>query len=1081
MNELIFLPDRDGRDEIGSAEGFVRIGAEASDLKELAARLAVPAGSAPETVDALAWRSALTLALLTDVWADCGASLIALAVNEDTSPFASWVLAARPEAERGTPLTLLLLEREGKKCLLGVADARCGLRLPATSTPVTMAPPRAAWIDEKTGTISDPVPFLTERDREILLRRMDALHMTAPEAAAFAEALRRADGPETEAVRCQDEAALEKLALRLEAVCGLKGFECFSVRSDRYEAGGNALLRCLTGEDGSASSNAGESQTYLWRGVPFARTSKALGLTEVYHPGAEAALEEIRGEVTRMSSGSVKWNYTTGKALQAWLDDHGDALLPEAKARIEASCALLKENGRQVQSAVMLTWPWNASSGAIRALLMEALGEDWMEAAEAPFSDRLTRVSRQILGDRVLQTCCAAEDGVWLPPLSRAMAACVAKSGLAAGLALDAMRFQLREDGSVTASFLLRGEGEVCMVRTYTPEEICVLTEGEAPCVAVWPCLPMADWKAYYVFVQGDGEVAAPCKAGWQVMPPAPLEETDDLTDADPAPRPWRSLRTDVYPGCISLQRDGLCLGALPNMLPAFRTESQGDMVVGIDMGSSQTAVAFAVGGAPRLMEGQALTRMLLQPSNMPEDPLLSSLTPMSVTPTAAVLTGEGENLFEDGYALRPESMQQLASMDATGLRARLKWRSDKATLRARKILMHQVMLGAALTAVTSGAQSLAWRLTIADDMGDEGREDMLNMMQELAHTVETESGLKLADPAVTWAEESAALCTCLRAEGTGRGSCMAVDLGSASTKIHLWVQSQSKPSVGAVVLEGVQDVLLRAYHRQPMRLLDDLADCGDEALLQDVLALMEQLNPDLMTSRQPDRLSLMLDLLLDRRRVAIGQHLHARNAANRPTFLQAVLLEMEAAILFAAGLMLAQAGDDSRLSHLLPEDMTVCLTGRGAWLLETLTPQARSALQHLTRQTMRLDHPVRFVTIRPAAHQVQSVALGLTVTRETGRTADAPLLRTRESFSALMQRLMQQLCAAFPLHMWVLHEGIYDWQTGALTPAGEDSIRRAASRCYGDGEDIAASVMAFVRTLREAPILPDSMTDTGA
>ena len=65
MKELIFLPDRDGRDEIGDASGFVRVGASADALRQLAARLPSPAAPVDAAVDGTAWRSALTLALLT--------------------------------------------------------------------------------------------------------------------------------------------------------------------------------------------------------------------------------------------------------------------------------------------------------------------------------------------------------------------------------------------------------------------------------------------------------------------------------------------------------------------------------------------------------------------------------------------------------------------------------------------------------------------------------------------------------------------------------------------------------------------------------------------------------------------------------------------------------------------------------------------------------------------------------------------------------------------------------------------------------------------------------------------------------
>ena len=87
---LVFLPDRDGRDELGNAPGFVRLGASVDDLGPLAERLAVPSRAAA-VVNAAAWRSALTLALLTDVWADCGAKVTILTIDGKHSPFSSWV------------------------------------------------------------------------------------------------------------------------------------------------------------------------------------------------------------------------------------------------------------------------------------------------------------------------------------------------------------------------------------------------------------------------------------------------------------------------------------------------------------------------------------------------------------------------------------------------------------------------------------------------------------------------------------------------------------------------------------------------------------------------------------------------------------------------------------------------------------------------------------------------------------------------------------------------------------------------------------------------------------------------------
>lgn len=1078
MKELVFLPDRTGRDELPGQAGFVRLGAEASELGALAARLTAPAAPGKSLLaDETAWRGVLALALLTDVWADCGASLTAMTIDASASPLAAWVLSSRPEAERQKPVHLLLIQRDGQKALLGLADEQTGLRLPAS--PLRLAgfiPEGAGWIDQETGAIADPVPFLNERDRAILLGRMNALQLHTAWAEKLTGDLCRADGDEVEAVRRGDADALERLAVRLEAAHGLADFDAYSEQVKRYASlGSNPLMACLGAAEPEMDPGMEESRTCLWNGIPFAVTSRELGLTGTMHPQSAEVIGEITRELAMMSMNSVRWNRSTGVSLEGWLDSRrlSGGLLPQAMERIEASCALLRENGRQVQSTVTLTWPWDAGNGAVKALLQETLGEKWRQGAAKPFSDRLTKMSGHALGDTALHACCAWEDGVLLPPLSEAMAACAAAAEPGAGIAPDAMRFVQQEDGSVLASFLLRGNGEVQMSRRYAPEEIVVLNADTAVSMAVWPCLPMEKWRAYHVFTRGGAEVSALCGGEW--LRSAPEEGAAQREG-------WRCLHTPEYPACLSLSRDGLCLGAIPNALPAWQCENLHDMVAAIDLGSAQTALAFAVNGEACVLEGQELTRMLVSPAGAELDPFLAGLTPASVIPTAVMITGAGDELFTDGYVCRAIGLEALAEVDAQQLRTTLKWRSDAESVRARKILLHQVMLGASLMALMSGARSISWRVTIADEMGDEGREALLHMAEALASAVAMETGLALTQgqKAVSWAEESSALCTGLRSEGNGRGSYVSADLGGGSTKLHLWVQGQSRPVVGAVLLEGVRSTLMSALYAQPRRLLEDFADCGDERLLQAVLAICDQMNPDLASPRQTDKLGLMLDGLLDEYRQSVVMHMNARFAAQNPTYMQSVMLETEAAILFIAGLMLAQVGDNVMINHRLPEDITVCMTGRGAWLLETLTPAMRNSLQHLMHTPMRLDHPVRFVTLRASRLPAQSVAMGLATTRELQRISETPVLRTRESFSGLMRQLLQHLIAAFPIHMWTLHEGLFDWQ-GTLTPAGEDTIRRVASLCYGDGEDIPASIMAFVSALRSTPILDDSMIDPQA
>ena len=1056
MKELVFLPDREGRDELGQQHGFVRVGADGAALESLSGRLVLPPGQ-EKSLDVNKWRGLLALALLCDAWPGTEERVTVMTVDGTTSAFASWVLSAK----RMEQLHLVLLEKAGKRCLLGIADAHMGLTLPASPADLAgFVPGRAAWYDAEADAWQDPVPCLNENDRAILLARLTLMGLDAPEVAAFRAELADADKPNAEAVRQEDAAALRALALRIQAVCALEDFEAFSMRREpcAVEAD-NPLVRLFAAADVRYPAQR-ECAVYLWDGVPFARTGAALGLTGVDHPGQEAALDAIEAEVALLCGNSTRWCRRCADGVADWLAAQDAALMPQARAKAEEIRRERRAQAAQVQSAVQLPWPWDAGCGAVKYLLQEALGASWMAGAHKPFADVLTKLTGHVLGDNTLQHCCACADGVLLPPLSQEMARCVASAGDGEGLAADTLRFDPREDGGITASFLLRGEGEVRMERTYPIGEILVLDEAASPCAAVWPCLPMERWKAYHVFLKG-GEVALSALAAgeWKLLTPG---------------EGWRCLRTDTYPACLALTQGEKCLGVLPNALPLCRIEPQGDAVAAIDMGASAAAVVIRMDGKPVDYAGDSLTRLLVSPQEAPAEDFLESLTPSELTPSAVMLTGDGDQLFEDGYVYAPGSFDALKEMIPGSVCSQLKWRADKRSIRARRILLHQVMLGASLTAMLAGAKSIRWRMTVADEMADEGRDALLNVASELSVEVAEETGLYLTDGRfmVTWAEEASAVQSWLRREGGMKGAFAVLDIGGSSVKTHLWMQGKPRPLGGAVMLNGASTVLLDALRDRPEALYADFADCGNDALLSAVEAMCAQLALAGESAAQADKALLMLDALLQEHKMAITQHMYARFAAQQPTYMQSVLLEMYASALFNVGLMLEQAGSDTNISHLFPSDMNVCLTGRGAWLLDTLTPQLRNALQYIAHEPMQLRHPVRTLTLRAPQLPAMGVATGMVSLKETQMTNDTPAIRTRQSFSELMRMLMTQFFQCCPLHVWTLHPGLFD-QWGKLTPEGEDAIRRAASAVYGEGEDIPASVMAFAARLRNAPIQP--------
>ena len=1057
MKELVFLPDRIGRDEMGQQNGFVRVGADGSALESLSERLVLPPQD-DKKLDVNKWRGVLALALLCDAWPGTEAHIRVLEVDGRASAFASWVLSARGE----DVLRLVLLEQADKRCLLGVADGHMGLTLPATAANLNgFVPQRAAWYDAAADAWHDPLPFLNENDRAILLARLTLMGLDAPEVEAFKADLAAADKPNAEAVQAEAVQALHDLALRIQAVCALADFEAFSVRTEpcAVEAD-NPLVRLFALADVRYPAKRA-CDTYLWNGVPFARTSAVLGLTGTEHPAQAEALSAIKAEITLLQENSTCWCRCCADGVADWLDSQDAALLPQARALAEELRDAHKERARQVQPAVNLVWPWDAGCGAVKYLLNEALGPAWMAGAHKPFSDVLTKLTGHVLGDNTLQHCCACADGVLLPPLSRELVLQAASAKDGEGLATDTLRFEPREDGGITASFLLRGRGEVRMERTYPIAEILVLDEAASPCAAVWPCLPMERWRAYHVFMKGgETTISAPTDGVWKALLPG---------------EGWRCLRTETYPSCLALTRGETCLGVLPNALPLCRIEEIGDAQVAIDMGASATAAVIRVDGKPVSAAGENLTRMLVAPQDMPADDFLASLTPSELTPSAVALTGDGDRLFSDGYVYAPGGFDALAETAPGSVCTQLKWRADKRSVRARRILLHQVMLGASLTAMLAGAKSIRWRLTVADEMADQGRDALLGAASELSVEVAEETGLLLTDGKflVTWAEEASAVHAYLRTAGGMKGTFAVLDIGGSSLKTHLWMQGKSRPLGGAVVMSGASTALLEALRVHPEWLRADFADCGDEALIASVETMCAQLALARESAAQADKALLMLDALLEGFKQPITQHMYARFSAQQPTYMQGVLLEMYASALFVVGLMLEQAGNDTNISHLFPSDLNICLTGRGAWLLDTLTPQLRNGLQRIAHEPMQVRHPVRSLTLRAPQLPAMGVALGMAALKETQVTNDTPAIHTRQSFSELMRMLMVQLLQCCPMHVWTLHPGLFDsW--GNMTPAGEDTIRRVASAAYGDGEDIPASVMVFTAQMCRTEILPE-------
>ena len=626
MSKLLFLPDRNGREKESDGAGLVRLSADTSEMAALTKRMVIRQETDEITPDA-AYQGAMALALLLDSWQGTDVRLAVRTIDAQKSRFASWVMAARPMEQRNQPIRLLMLVKDQQEALLGLVDAENGLTLAAQMGDIwDMLPERATWVNREDKCFRSPLPLLNEADCDLLLRRLHRMNLPGDRAKSFRAALNQRLTQEREMLSHSEEETLARLAIRAQAALGMMKVPGFAVLEENSLMDTeNPLMQCFTSETVGVSEALKRQQVLLWHGKAFGRSSKVLGWTDTNWPDEAETLGSVEQEIALMADGSVWWNKKLADALNAYLRERSDkALLPAAREYLTLVKGQAEQNARQVQGTVTLQFPWRADSGAVQSLLQEALGDGWQEAAKQPFSQGLPCLTGVQLGDQALRTCCILENATMLPPLSMEMAKTIAENPNA--LALDAFRYQVEEDGSVTASYLLRARGEVRFVRTYAPDEQLYLENP--PMVAVYPCAPMVFWHQYQVLVKGgDAKVCALSDGQWQGV-----ENREN----------WTALLTAQYPSCLMLEKDGESLGALPNILDK-EPDAGGNQpaIASIDLGTAVTAVTLTIGGREIPATHRPLLRMLLTLSDTPMDDMMTSLTmAANLIPTAVVLTG---------------------------------------------------------------------------------------------------------------------------------------------------------------------------------------------------------------------------------------------------------------------------------------------------------------------------------------------------------------------------------------------------------------------------------------------------------
>ena len=806
---------------------------------------------------------------------------------------------------------------------------------------------------------------------------------------------------------------------------------------------------------------------YFYRGVPFARESSRTLLEAIPLPAEKWILSLLEQECAILSRTSDDYHDTLARELGLLLDRYPDA---DPEARQIASDLLEKAVEPIPDQDAELTWPWDPKSPSVLTILTESVGEGLAAAALQPFSDKLALFparGNEVIGDSLMSSMCqipprtfpedpegAAQiqaDAV-LPPLSGEL--CAALCRLPEGKTLirpGLLAFERAESGTVRVILTLEGSFPVRLVREYTEEETVHLYAHDIPTLAVWPNLPFAreDWKAYFTYASLSEALRVRIFTA----------DGDTVTAGTDSGR--LVCRTETFPLAFSFSRDGSSVGSLPNLLPSPVVDKTETYTVCVDFGSVGTSVVFSVGSQRRPLQGPTLVRTLLNNPAVSRELLRKEFLPAvpvsALLPTASRIfrnvPGAAPLPFEDGIVLMASDLQDALSIPSGALYTCLKWEVEKG--RSVSLCLHQIMLMAALQARYDGASSLLWRFAVPDEMAQEGRERLIALFSSLAEKVCQESGFALPEkqPPAAFAAESSALGAYFRlcASEETRGGFMVLDIGACTADISLFLRGREQAVRTCQIPLGVHYMLLPSLLRDPELLERELGSIGDPAFRRD-LSLLQQVLRNARADPTALRHSrLALDNFLADRYIPLLPLLLQNPATGLPTRLGSLLLLHFSFLMMLSGLILLQIAADPGKNDFLPEQMSLCLSGRGSILPEALPDPYKNALWHFL--TMFRNRRVASLSLLFSSEKKMEIPVGLTVLQEVSAglpPASAVPAAIAARPEELLPRFILRFAQEFPASAELLFHGFFSGDFyHPFTPYGESVVTEAISQSF--------------------------------
>ena len=389
-------------------------------------------------------------------------------------------------------------------------------------------------------------------------------------------------------------------------------------------------------------------------------------------------------------------------------------------------------------------------------------------------------------------------------------------------------------------------------------------------------------------------------------------------------------------------------------------------------------------------------------------------------------------------------------------------------------LCLHQIMLMTALQARSDGLASILWRFAIPDEMAKTGREKLRELFISLAREVNEAAGFPIPEkqPLVTFAAESAALGAYFRlcASEDTRGGFMVLDIGACTADISLFLRGREQAVRSCQIPLGVHYMLLPSLLRDPSILRQDLGYAQDPVFQQDLVLLEQILNNARADTSALRHSRLALDSFIADRFAFLLPALLYNPSTGLPTRLGSLLLLHFSYLMMLSGLMLLQISTDPGRNDFLPEQMSLCLAGRGSLLLEGLPDQVKTGLWHCL--TMFRNQRVAAISLLFSAEKKMEIPVGLSVLQQiTPDLPDATAVPAALSVrpEELLPQFLIRFAKEFPASAAMLFPNFF---TGdfyhPFTPYGESVVSTAIDQSFTERTALKPfdSLSAWLTTL---------------